>query len=62
MPLTSTNPSISVPHIISYWRSSATTSEGQLEPRHTSKMELLAKIVNRFKQLTIFAKSFTLDV
>ena len=28
----------------------------------TSKIELLAKIVNRFKQLTIFAKRFTLDI
>ena len=43
------------------WQCSATI-EVYPEPYQTSKMELLAKIVNGFQPLTIFAKSSILDV
>ena len=36
--------------------------EAYWEHCQTSKMEHLAKIVNNFKELTLFAKSSTLDV
>ena len=36
--------------------------EAYLEPSQTSKMDLFAKIVNRFQPLTIFAESSMLDV
>ena len=38
------------------------TSEAYLEPRQTSNMELIEKIVNNFKQFLIFTKSSTLDI
>ena len=38
------------------------SSEVYLEPFQTSKMEFFPKIVNRFSFLTIFAKSFILDI
>ena len=37
-------------------------SESYSEPIQTSKMELFGKIVNGFSPLTIFAKSYILDV
>ena len=37
-------------------------SEAYVEPCQMSKMEVLAKIVNGFSFLTIFVKSFILDV
>ena len=37
-------------------------SEAYSEPCQTSKMETFKKIVNGFSVLTIFAKSFSLDV
>ena len=36
--------------------------EAYPEPSKTSKMELFVKIVNDFYPLTIFAKSFILDI
>ena len=36
--------------------------EAYSQPSRTSKIELFAKIVNGFQSLTIFAKSFILDV
>ena len=38
------------------------STEAYPEPSQTSKMELFAKIVNGFYPLTIFGKSFILDI
>ena len=43
-------------------RSSANPSKIHSEPCQMSKMEIFAKIVNYQKPLTIFVKSFSLDV
>ena len=37
-------------------------SEAYVEPYQTSKMKLFAKMVKGFQPLTIFTKSFILDV
>ena len=39
-----------------------TSTEAQSEPSQKSKMELFAKVAKGFNPLTIFAKSFILDV
>ena len=43
--------------VVSIWN-----VETHSEPCQTSKMEIFEKIINCFQQLTIFAKSFILDV
>ena len=43
-------------------RDSENLSKIHSEPCQTSKMEILAKIVNYQKPLTIFSKSYSLDV
>ena len=48
--------------ITHYSWTSSEYPEAYLEPSRTSEMELFAKIVKGFQPLTIFAKSFILDV
>ena len=40
----------------------STFTKADSEPSQTSKMELVAEIINCFKPLTIFAETFILDV
>ena len=50
-------PLVAASYVVYLW-----LTETYSEPIKTSKIELFAKINNDLKPLTIFAKSFTLDI